>query len=57
MKVIQNMKAKMQSMSEEERHEAEEASKVLRRLRAGSATSRPVALPMPMVRPASEAAS
>lgn len=56
LKVIGRMKVKLESMSEEERREVEEASKVLRRLRAGSAVSGPVALPMPAVRPA-EAAS
>jgi integrase len=55
LKVISNMKAKLESMSGEERHEVEEASKVLRRLRAGSAAAGPVTLPMPAVRPASEA--
>ncbi|MBC9730189.1 site-specific integrase, partial [Streptomyces sp. TRM68367] len=53
--VIKKMKAKMESMPDEERHEVEEASKILRRLRAGSAASGPVALPMPVVRPADEA--
>jgi hypothetical protein len=53
--VIKNMKAKLESMPDEERHEVEDASKVLRRLRAGSAAAGPVALPMPIVRPASEA--
>jgi integrase len=53
--VIKNMKVKLESMSDEERHEVEEASKVLRRLRAGALTSGPVALPMPIVRPAGEA--
>jgi hypothetical protein len=51
MKVIGAMKGRMAAMSEEERHEVEEASKVLRRLRAGAAVSGPVALPMPIVRP------
>jgi hypothetical protein len=55
LRVVGKMKAKMDSMSDEVRHEIEEASKVLRRLRAGSATSGPVPLPMPMVRPADEA--
>jgi hypothetical protein len=50
--VIKKMKAKMESMPDEERHEVEEASKILRRLRAGSG---PVALPMPVVRAADEA--
>jgi hypothetical protein len=52
--VIKNMRAKLESMTEE-RHEVEEASKVLWRLRAGAATTGPVALPMPVVRPADEA--
>ncbi|GAA1240373.1 MULTISPECIES: hypothetical protein [Streptomyces violaceusniger group] len=55
--VIKKMKAKMESMSDEERHEVEEASKVLRRLRAGSTGSGPVALPMPTIRPADEASA
>ncbi|MGH3896689.1 MAG: hypothetical protein ACRDTA_00255 [Pseudonocardiaceae bacterium] len=37
-------------MSDEERREVEEASKILRRLRAGAAVSGLVALPMPVVR-------
>ena len=53
--VVKNMKVKLESMSDEERHEVEEASKVLRRLRAGALTSGPVALPMPIVRLAGEA--
>ncbi|RNL71312.1 hypothetical protein [Streptomyces sp. I6] len=51
---IKKMKAKMDSMPDEEPHEVEEASKILRRLRAGSAASSPVALPMPVVRAAEE---
>ncbi|WP_210435090.1 hypothetical protein [Saccharopolyspora sp. ASAGF58] len=51
--VISKMKAKLESMSDEERHEIQEASKVLRRLRAGAASG-PVALPMPVVRPTEE---
>src|SRR4051794_5137792 len=42
MKVIAAMKGKMAGTSKEERHEVEEASKVLRRLRAGAAMSGPV---------------
>ncbi|USQ85808.1 hypothetical protein NFX46_19880 [Streptomyces phaeoluteigriseus] len=57
LRVIGKMKAKMDSMSDEERHEVEEASKVLRRLRAGAALSGPVPLPMPMVRPADGASA
>ncbi|HVB44405.1 MAG TPA: hypothetical protein VNF47_17135 [Streptosporangiaceae bacterium] len=53
--VIKKMKAGLESMPGEERHEVEEASKVLRRLRAGSAASGPVTLPMPVVRPGGEA--
>ncbi len=47
--VITKMKTKLEAMSDEERHEVEEASKVLRRLRAGAASG-PVVLPMPVVR-------
>jgi integrase len=57
LKVIATMKDKMAAMSEEERRDVEAASKVLRRLRAGGVSSAPVALPMPIVRPAEEAAS
>jgi integrase len=53
--VIKNMRAKLESMSDDERHEVEEASKVLRRLRAGAAVTGPVALPMPVVRRGDEA--
>lgn len=48
--VITTMKAKLEAMPDEERDEVDQASKVLRRLRAG-AISGPVALPMPAVRP------
>ncbi|MGW3699516.1 tyrosine-type recombinase/integrase [Streptomyces sp. NPDC005149] len=49
--VIEKMKATMKSMPDDERREVEEASRVLRRLRAGaSASAGPVALPMPVVR-------
>jgi integrase len=51
--VITKMKAKLESMSDAERHEIQEASKVLRRLRA-STVSGTVALPMPVIRPAEE---
>ena len=46
LKVIEKMKAKMEAMSGEERHEVEEASKILRRRRVGSAASGPVTLPI-----------
>jgi integrase len=49
--VIQKMKAKLKDLPYEDRQEVEQASKVLRRLRAGSAGSGPVALPMPVTRP------
>jgi integrase len=52
--VIQKMKVKLERMPDEQRHEVEQASKVLRRLRAGSTTPGPVALPMPAVRPGDE---
>ncbi|MEC3977372.1 hypothetical protein [Amycolatopsis sp. H20-H5] len=52
--VIKKMMVKLESMSDEERHEVEKASKILRRLRAGATVPRPVALPMPVVRPAGE---
>ncbi|MGW3826573.1 tyrosine-type recombinase/integrase [Streptomyces sp. NPDC005071] len=49
--VIEKMKARMERMSDEERREVQEASRTLRRLRAGASTSTgPVALPMPVVR-------
>ena len=51
-KVIAAMKAGMDAMPEAERREVEEASKVLRRLRAGVTAPGPVPLPMPAVRPA-----
>lgn len=53
--VITKMKARLETAPDEERHEIEEASKLLRRLRAGSAVSGPIALPMPAVRPGGEA--
>jgi integrase len=53
-KVIDAMKAQMDAMPETERHEVAEASKILRRLRAGAAG--PVPLPMPAVRPAERTA-
>ena len=52
--VITKMTEKLESMSDEELNEVEEASKILRRLRAGATVSGPVALPMPVVRPAGE---
>jgi hypothetical protein len=52
--VITAMRAKLETMSDEERHEVEEASRILRRLRAGAAVSGPVALPMPVVRSVGE---
>lgn len=55
-KVIAVMRSKMDDMSEEERHEVEEASKILRRLRAGAAAPGPVPLPVPVVRPAGHTA-
>ncbi|MFZ3492088.1 hypothetical protein ACODT5_02420 [Streptomyces sp. 5.8] len=48
-KVIMKMRDKMEGMSDEERAEVEEASRVLRRLRASSTAPSPVALPMPVV--------
>ena len=51
-KVIAAMKAGMDAMPEAERREVEEASKILRRLRAGATAPGPVPLPMPAVRPA-----
>jgi len=51
-KVIAAMKAGMDAMPEAERHEVEEASKILRRLRAGATAPGPVPLPMPAIRPA-----
>jgi hypothetical protein len=55
-KVIAAMKDRMDGMPEAERREVEEASKILRRLRAGAAASGPVPLPMPAVRPAERTA-
>jgi integrase len=55
-KVIAAMKAKMDAMPEAERREVGEASKILRRLRAGVAAPGPVALPMPVTRPAERTA-
>jgi len=52
--VVTTMRAKLEAMSDGERREVEEASKILRRLRAGAAINGPVALPTPMVRPAGE---
>ncbi|WP_331733606.1 site-specific integrase (plasmid) [Embleya sp. NBC_00888] len=46
--VIVKMRAKLERMTDEERAEVEEASRILRKLRAASA-SRAVALPMPVV--------
>jgi hypothetical protein len=51
-KVTAVMKDKMSAMPGEERHQVEEASKILRRLRAGAAAPGPVPLPMPVARPA-----
>ena len=48
--VIDTMKAKLEQLPDEERREVEEASKVLRRMRAGGAGGGPVALPMPTLR-------
>ncbi len=48
--VIVKMRTRMEAMTDEERAEVEEASRVLRRLRAASASRGPVALPMPLVR-------
>ncbi|MEN8654839.1 tyrosine-type recombinase/integrase [Streptomyces sp. 21So2-11] len=45
--VIEKMKAKLERMTDQERAEIEEASRVLRRLRAGSDSSRHVTLGMP----------
>jgi hypothetical protein len=55
-KVIAAMGAKMDAMPEAERREVEEASKILRRLRAGAAAPGPVTLPMPVTRPAERTA-
>jgi hypothetical protein len=55
-KVIDAMKAQMDAMPAAERREVEEASKVLRRLRAGATAPGPVPLPMPAVRPAERTA-
>jgi hypothetical protein len=46
------MKAGMDAMPEAERREVEEASKILRRMRAGTTAPGPVPLPMPAARPA-----
>jgi len=51
-KVIATMKTGMDAMPEAERREVEEASKILRRLRAGATAPGPVPLPMPAIRPA-----
>jgi len=51
-KVIGAMKSQMDAMPAAERREVEEASKILRRLRAGAAAPGPVPLPMPAIRPA-----
>lgn len=50
--VIEKMKAKLAQLPDGERGEIEQASKVMRRIRAGTVTGRPVALPMPTLRPA-----
>jgi hypothetical protein len=55
-KVTAAMKARMDGMPQAERREVEEASKILRRLRAGAAAPAPVPLPMPAVRPAERTA-
>jgi hypothetical protein len=55
-KVTAAMKAAMDVMPEAERREVEEASKILRRLRAGAAAPVPVPLPMPAARPAERTA-
>ncbi|MGH3278288.1 MAG: hypothetical protein ACRDNW_04030 [Trebonia sp.] len=55
-KVIDAMKAEMDGMTRAERREVEEASKVLRCLRAGAAAPGPVPLPMPAIRPAGRTA-
>lgn len=55
-KVIAAMRDGMDAMTEAERREVEEASKILRRLRAGAAAPRPVPLPMPVIRPAERTA-
>lgn len=55
-KVIAAMKAQMDAMPEAERREVEEASKILRRLRAGATAPGPVPLPMPAIRPAGRTA-
>jgi hypothetical protein len=57
MKVIATMKGKMAAMTEEERQQVEEASKVLRRLRAAAMAPSPVPLPMPVVPTSQGAAS
>lgn len=55
-KVTAAMKATMDAMPEAERREVEEASKILRRLRAGAAAPGPVPLPVPAARPAERTA-
>jgi integrase len=55
-KVIDAMKAQVGAMPAAERREVEEASKVLRRLRAGATAPGPVPLPMPAARPAERTA-
>jgi hypothetical protein len=55
-KVTAAMKARTDGMPRAERREVEEASKILRRLRAGAAAPGPVPLPMPAVRPAERTA-
>jgi hypothetical protein len=55
-KVIAAMKDRMDGMPEAERRQVEEASKILRRLRAGSVAPGPVPLPMPVTRPAERTA-
>lgn len=55
-KVIAAMKDRMDGMPEAERREVEEASKILRRLRAGSVAPGPVPLPVPVTRPAERTA-
>ncbi len=55
-KVIAAMKAAMDAMPAAERREVEEASKILRRLRAGAQAAGPVPLPTPAVRPAERTA-
>lgn len=54
--VISTMKTKLESMPDEERREVHEASRILRRLRAGATAPSPAFLAMPLVRPTGKTA-